>query len=120
MVRTVLIVEDEWAIADWLADLLGDEGYRVIVASNGRRALDILKEERPSAVLTDFMMPVMDGAALLVAMQTDGLADIPVIVMSSLPAAAIAERAKNYRAFLRKPFTETELLSALRGVLPAN
>jgi two-component system chemotaxis sensor kinase CheA len=119
MVRTVLIVEDEWAIADWLSDLLQEQNYRVLVASNGRRALEILKDTRPDIVLTDFMMPVMDGAGLLKAMRSDGLHEIPAIVMSSLPAATIAERAQGYQAFLRKPFSEDELRAVLDRLLPA-
>lgn len=118
MVRTVLVVEDEWAIADWLADLLGEEGYRVFVANNGRRALEILADERPDILVTDFMMPMLDGAGLLQAMKAGGIDGIPVIMMSSLPAAAVAERTSDYQAFLRKPFTEAQLLAALERVLP--
>jgi two-component system chemotaxis sensor kinase CheA len=50
-VRTVLIAEDEWAIADWLEALLSEKGYKVLVASNGREALDILHRETPDLCL---------------------------------------------------------------------
>ena len=66
--RTVLIVEDEWAIADWLEVLLSEYAYNVLVAGNGREALDILHRETPDLVLTDFMMPFVDGAGLIAAM----------------------------------------------------
>ena len=86
-VRTVLIVEDEWAIADWLEVLLSENGYNVLVASNGREALDILHRETPDLVLTDFMMPFVDGAGLIAAMQEkycdDGRPDFDRIVRAS-------------------------------------
>jgi two-component system chemotaxis sensor kinase CheA len=117
-VRTILVVEDEWAIADWLNALLGDEGYRVLVAHNGVRALDVLKDNQADIVLTDFMMPVMDGAALVEAIRRDeATRDIPVIVMSSLPEQAIAERFPDHAAFVRKPFREDELLRAITKIL---
>ena len=118
--RTVLVVEDEWAIADWLAVLLGEQGYQVLVASNGKRAMELLKEQRPDILLTDFMMPVMDGPALLQAMKSDGLDGIPVIVMSGLPAASVAERCDGYQALLRKPFREAELLQTLLRLLESS
>jgi CheY-like chemotaxis protein len=116
-VRTVLVVEDEWAIADWISAVLDDEGYTVIVATNGRRALELLKEQTPDLVLTDFMMPIVDGPGLLQAMRRSGLATTPVIMMSSLPEAVVAEKCDGHSAFLRKPFRIAELLRAVRGAL---
>ena len=58
---TILIVDDEYLIADILGYAMEDEGYMVVKASNGRRGLEVLDRERPELVITDFMMPVMDG-----------------------------------------------------------
>jgi CheY-like chemotaxis protein len=117
-VQTVLVVDDEWAIAEWLDSLLTDEGYRVLSANNGKRALQILKDQKPDLLLTDFMMPIMDGPTLLLTMKRDGL-DIPVILMSGLPEASVSERCDGYQAFMRKPFREAELLETLRRLLGA-
>ena len=114
---TVLVVEDEWAIADWLQSLLDEEGYSVMVAGDGRRALELIAHRPPDLVITDFMMPVMDGAAFVRAMHRDGHAAVPVIVMSSLPEEAVKARLDGHRAFLRKPFREAELLQTIRRVL---
>ena len=59
----VLVVDDEVGIANLLSDVLSDEGHRVLVAVNGHEAFKRAEEERPDLVITDFMMPVMDGAS---------------------------------------------------------
>jgi CheY-like chemotaxis protein len=119
-VRTVLIVEDEWAIADWLEVLLSENAYNVLVASNGREALDVLHREIPDLVLTDFMMPLLDGAGLIAAMGLEPKTrDIPVVVMTSLLEHVVKERAGRYRAYLRKPFREADLMKILGEIFPA-
>lgn len=117
--QTLLVVEDEWAIADWLEVLLSEHAYHVLVASNGRQALDILHREKPDLVLTDFMMPFVDGAGLISAMADNPRTSaIPVVVMTSLTENAVQQRVRRYRAFLRKPFHESDLLRILSDVLP--
>ena len=117
--RTVLIVEDEWAIADWLEVLLSEHAFNVMVAGNGREALDILSRETPDLVLTDFMMPFVDGAGLITAMAADQKTrDIPVVVMTSLLEHAVKERAGNFRAYLRKPFREADLMKVIGAIFP--
>jgi CheY-like chemotaxis protein len=61
--RTIMIVEDDVDIADLVATTLEDDGYAVLVATNGQEALDKLRAAgtRPSLILLDLMMPVMDG-----------------------------------------------------------
>lgn len=103
--KTILLVEDEFGIAGVLTVLLEDEGYRVLSAANGRQALARLAEARPDLVVTDFMMPLLDGAALGEAMRADpAFQDIPIIMMSAVPEAAVRARFAGYTAFLRKPF----------------
>jgi CheY-like chemotaxis protein len=88
---TVLIVEDEFAIADLLEMVLTDEGYHVLMAANGRQGLERLAEgPRPDLIISDYMMPVLDGAGMLKAMRnTEAQRDIPCIVMSSLPEPSV-------------------------------
>lgn len=102
---TLLVVDDEFGILKLLKDVLTDEGHTVLIAANGKQALDIAAKDKPALVLSDFMMPVMDGAALLNAMAADwALAKIPVVLMSSIPEATVAERCSGYAAFVSKPF----------------
>lgn len=115
---TVLVVEDEFGIAELLDAVLTEEGYQVVTAMNGRDGLDLLARERPVLVLSDYMMPVMDGASLLARIRADpALQGIPVVMMSSMPEAAVAQRCAGYAAFLRKPFKLFELLDVVGRVL---
>ena len=116
--KTILLVEDEFGIAGALSVLLEDEGYRVFTAANGRDALDRLTEVAPDLVITDFMMPLMDGAALGKALRADpASAHIPILVMSAVPEAALRARFDGYDAFLRKPFPIPVFFDAVRRIL---
>ena len=66
---SILIVDDEFGLAEMLREMLRESGFEVTLAINGRLALEILGEERVDLVLTDMMMPVMDGAELATAMR---------------------------------------------------
>jgi CheY-like chemotaxis protein len=119
---TVLIVEDEFAIADLLEMVLTDEGYRVVLAANGRQGLERLAEgPRPDLVICDYMMPVLNGAGLLRAMQdSEAQRDIPCIVMSSIPEANVRERIAGYVAFVHKPFQLAAMVRLVAAVLGAS
>lgn len=118
---TVLLVEDEFAIADLLEMALIDEGYHVLHAANGRQGLERLAEgPRPDLVITDYMMPILDGAGLLKAMrETEAQHNIPCIVMSSMPEANVRERVTSYDAFIRKPFQLAAVVRLVGRVLNA-
>jgi CheY-like chemotaxis protein len=119
---TVLIVEDEFAIADLLETVFADEGYRVLTAANGRQGLERLVEgPRPDLVISDYMMPVLDGAGLLRAMrETEAHRDIPCIVMSSMPEANVRERIDGYTAFVRKPFQLATVIQLVATIFSAS
>ena len=121
-VVTVLVVEDEFAIADLLEMVLADEGYRVLLAINGRQGLERLAEgPRPDLVISDYMMPVLDGAAMIQAMrESEAHRDIPCIVMSSMPEANVRERLDGYAAFVRKPFHLAAVVELVAAVLGAS
>lgn len=116
---TVLIVEDEFSIADLLEMVLTDEGYRVLMAGNGRQGLQRLAEgPLPDLVISDYMMPVLDGAGMLQVMRdTEAQRDIPCIVMSSMPEANVRERIEGYAAFVRKPFDLAAMVQLVATVL---
>jgi CheY-like chemotaxis protein len=120
-VQTILIVDDEFGVVDVLVKALEDEGYRVVVAANGRHALDRLAESKIDLVIADFMMPIMDGASLGRAMKADGaMGSIPFVMTSALPEAAVAKRFADYATFLRKPFLASTLIDLVRSLLPGD
>jgi CheY-like chemotaxis protein len=118
---TVLIVEDEFAIADLLEMALTDEGYRVVTAANGRQGLERLAGgPPPDLVISDFMMPVLDGAGFVQAMrQSEGQRELPIIIMSSMPEANVQARIDSYAAFVRKPFQIAALMRLVATILKA-
>ena len=105
----LLLVEDDVNIRSALAEMLGDEGFTVATADNGRDALDQLRGGAPPDVIVlDLMMPVMDGWEFRVAQRADPLlAGIPLLAMSAdLSAKARAIAADGY---VRKPIDFPDL-----------
>jgi CheY-like chemotaxis protein len=116
---SILIVDDEFGLAEILRDVLRDYGYEVVLAINGRLALDILDERDVDLVLTDLMMPVLDGIELASAMRhTDKHRRTPVVMMTSLPST-LPGHGELFDAILRKPFSPELLLRTLRRCLEA-
>jgi len=108
----VLIVEDDDPVREALAELLAARGCEVLSAADGQCALDLIAEGvRPCAVLLDWEMPRLDGAAFLAERaRMDGLRDIPVYVTSATHNPAIDDRVQ---ALAPKPLDVTALLSLL-------
>jgi CheY-like chemotaxis protein len=115
----LLIVEDEYAIAELLEMVLTDGGYRVMIAANGRQGLERLAQDAPpDLVISDFMMPVLDGARFLHAMrETEAHRNIPCIIMSSVPEASVRRHIDGYAGFIRKPFMLTDMVQLVARVL---
>lgn len=115
--RSVLIVDDEFGLAEMLREMLRESGFEIILAINGQLALEILQEGKVDLVLTDMMMPVMDGAELARAMRSDHKHHhTPIVLMTSLPTVR-AQPEGLFDAVLRKPFTPELLLDTLRACL---
>jgi CheY-like chemotaxis protein len=115
---TILVVDDEFGIGELLEALLQDDGHRVLTAMNGRHALEKVSKAKPDLVISDLMMPVMDGAALLAALhETVELKDVPFVLMCALPEASISDRVSGYDAFLRKPFKLAEISRLVSALL---
>ena len=109
---TVLVVDDEFGIAQLIDAVLTDEGYRVVSAANGREGLEMLGREQPDLVFLDYMMPVMDGAAMLRRMVDNAVQPlVPVVLMSSMSETTVAGRCSGYAVFMRKPFKIAEIVA---------
>ncbi|HEY3244929.1 MAG TPA: response regulator, partial [Phycisphaerae bacterium] len=116
----ILIVEDSQTQAELLRNLLEGRGCRVTVAGDGRQALAAIERRRPTLVVSDIEMPVMDGYELCHAIKHNPqLADIPVILLTSLSDPADVLRGLEARAdyYLTKPFDKGFLLARVEAVL---
>jgi CheY-like chemotaxis protein len=115
----VLIVEDEYGNAEILQLLLEAEGYRVAVASNGKQALDILRDgEKPALILSDFMMPIMNGGEFGRAIREDEiLGQIPFVFMTGTSEDVVQRVFDAYDAFLAKPIEVDSLLLVVKRLI---
>ncbi|NBD14021.1 MULTISPECIES: two-component system response regulator [Corallococcus] len=114
----VLIVDDEFGIVEAVRDLLSDEGYPTATALNGREALERMARERPSMVLLDYMMPMLNGPGVLDAMLKDpSLRDVPVVMMSASPPEFWQHLP--CAGFLPKPFDIDQLLAVVHRIVGA-
>lgn len=117
---SILVVEDSPTQAEQLKYLLEDRGYKVLLAADGREGLDIARETRPAIVISDILMPVMNGYELAYEMKhDDGLKHIPVILITSLmdrkevihKAAVVAD------GYFTKPFDNQYLLEKIESLI---
>jgi PAS domain S-box-containing protein len=112
--RRVLLADDNADMRHYVERLLGHAGYRVDAVVNGRQALERARQQRPDMILSDVMMPELDGFALLAAVRADkDLRDTPVILLSA--RAGEEAKVEGLRAgaddYLTKPFSARELLA---------
>ena len=117
MAKKILVVDDEPDILKIVTFRLKKEGYEVLTAVNGQKALDLVNSQRPDLILLDLRLPVVDGYEVCKRVKTDeGLRQIPVILITASSAGKIAEKTKEFRAddYLIKPFEPEELLDKVK------
>jgi CheY-like chemotaxis protein len=115
----LLIAERDPNVRELQRHFLEQAGFTLDFADDGQAALDRAREARPSLIVTEILIPRLDGLALCRRLKEDPLTrDIPVMVFSILAAAARAEEA-GASAFLRKPFVETAFLTKVRELIAA-
>ena len=120
MTQRIVIAEDEPDIRANLARLLTLENFQVWAAPNGEEALALVREHRPDLLLSDVMMPRMDGHALIRALRADpDLTHIPAILLTARAEHRDRREGMNLGAddYLVKPFRRDELLEAVRSRL---
>ncbi|NHN68739.1 response regulator [Pseudomonas fluorescens] len=117
---TILVVDDEYLIADILSFALEDEGFMVVTASNGQKGLEVLERERPALIITDFMMPVMDGLEFATAVRAlTSVNGLPIILMSGAQAHLGMTRSDLFDAVLPKPFDIDSIVAEVKRLLVA-
>ncbi|GIF44970.1 response regulator [Actinoplanes xinjiangensis] len=120
---TVLIADDDGDVRDLVAVKLRAAGYRVLEADNGRTAMSLAVNERPSLVLLDVSMPGLDGLGFCYELHSSPqTAHIPVIIVSGRGNASdvILGEMVGAEDYLVKPFSPAELLRRVQHLVPAH
>jgi two-component system, sensor histidine kinase and response regulator len=116
----ILLVEDSAIQAELLRRTLTHHGYTVKIAHHGAHALEIVREQPPTLILSDVAMPVMDGYAMCHAIKNDpALQDIPIILLTALSDPEDIIRGLNAKAdnYLIKPYDERTVLTRIEHLL---
>lgn len=117
MIGSILIVDDEPRYLRLMEANLITEGYRVLKATNGQEAVQIVGEKHPDLVLLDVMMPVLDGFAACQRIRE--FSTVPIIIVTARGNENDRVRGLDLGAddYIVKPFSATELLARVRAVL---
>lgn len=120
MAARILIVDDEPHVRRLIEVNLTRAGYRVEQAENGAQALTRVREDPPDLIVSDVMMPYMDGFAFLRALRSDPTTrEIPVVMLTAkaTDADVFTGYVEGSTLYLTKPFSPQELLTFLRRIL---
>ena len=112
---TILVIDDEESVCEFLSEVLEDAGYRVETATDGYRALELIAGRPPDAVLLDIRMPELDGLQVMERIQQLD-AGLPVILMTAFGTTDMAIQAMKAGAFdyIIKPFNLDELVLTVK------
>lgn len=113
--KAILLVEDNPGILKVLALKLKLEGYNVLTARDGRKAMELLKSEKPDILLLDLLLPEMDGLEVLEKLQ--GSSGIPVVAFSAHKDMGRKALMLGARAFIAKPFDPDSMVRKTREIL---
>jgi CheY-like chemotaxis protein len=119
--RTILVTEDEEELRELYRRILTGAGYRVLLAPNGRHATQLMRQGPVDLVMTDLLMPEMDGVELIAWLKREGFI-VPVLMVSGVNAVFQTDflsvvRDLGASATLEKPVTSETLLSAVAQLL---
>jgi len=120
MSKTILIVEDEASIRSFVKAYLESDGFRVLDAANGKEGLEILSKETPDLIVSDIMMPQMDGYEFFRELRArPALKDVPVIILTVKDEFNDIKFAYllGVEEYITKPFEPSVLSSRIRHIL---
>jgi DNA-binding response OmpR family regulator len=115
--QTVLVVDDEAAIAEAVRARLSSVGFRVLVAGDGPQALEVAEAERPDLVVLDLMLPGMDGLEVCKRLQHDRWVPVLMLTARTEDADKVAGFAVGADDYLTKPFSLRELAVRVKAIL---
>jgi CheY-like chemotaxis protein len=114
----ILVVDDELAVRDLLRGFLTKEGYEVIEAADGEKAVEVARQESPQVILLDVKMPGVDGIEACKRLKADTSTRlIPIIMVTAYDDKAVDAYLEGADDFVKKPFDMAELSLRLKSVL---
>lgn len=120
---TVLLVEDDASLGEMYTLKFKQEGFQLIVATDGASGLELARKHRPDLILLDVILPGMDGFAVLSALKADAATKAtPVILLTNLGQDADMEKGKQLGAvdyLVKANLTPGEVVEKVRGLLPS-
>lgn len=117
MIKTILVAEDERSNAVLLSKRLEKDGYNVLLASNGLQALEILRSRPVDLLITDVVMPEMDGVDLYMALKDDLVfTNLPVLIMTDKEVFRESFTALGVDIYCPKPFNYADLLEKVKKI----
>ena len=117
--KTILTVDDSRTMRDMLAISLKECGYRVVQAEDGIAGVELLQSEMPDVIITDIIMPRMDGFGFIKQVRSDPRhRGTPILVLTTETSDAMKQRARKAGAsgWILKPFNPAKLAEAIRRV----
>ena len=118
MGQKILVVDDERVIRDILHDVLVNEGYDVVLASNGEEAVKLAKRENPRVILLDIKMPGVNGIEVCKRLKAEEkTSSIPVVMISAFGEHKREAVDAGAEDFLSKPFSLVEIFTRVRSIL---
>jgi len=116
--QPILVVDDDEVISSTIELFLREEGYPVMVAANGKAALECSAELAPCLILLDMKMPVMDGWAFAASYRQRAGPHVPIIVMSAAQDSRTRAIEINADDYISKPFDVEDLLDLVHRFAP--
>jgi twitching motility two-component system response regulator PilH len=118
----ILVIDDEAVLTHVIRVTLESRGHEVMTADDGSRGFASAQRQAPDAIVLDLMMPVMDGFAVLDALQNDPrTASVPVLVLSAITTNHTEQQCYRLgaKAYMSKPFASDHLVGVLEDVIAA-
>ena len=119
--HTILIVEDNIEMQMFLKDILGIK-YEILIANNGKEGVEFAKKNNPDLIISDIMMPIMNGLKMCKALQKEkSTSHIPVVFLTAKNTTQAKMKGLKYGAieYLRKPFNMNELFLKVNNIIEA-
>ncbi len=117
--KKIMLAEDNSVLSLLLKFRLEKEGYKLLIAVDGKQAIELIEEHNPELILTDIMMPFVSGLEVISHVRNQLKSETPIVVFSAAGQEEIVLKAFNLGAtdFMSKPFSPNELVIRVKRLL---